>query len=581
MRYKGQLRLAFLLTLLALQGTQGVHAQQLFTLVADNTGTEWRPQPNWTADSLDTAVVHARRWLASQGFALARVDSARLDTSGSVVLFATPGPRLLLEKLEIAGASRLAENTLRTLFDTREGEPLQPDVFEADLARVLDAYARAGYGLAQVHVEKLEVSKGNGGHLPGLVVYLRIDEGQSVVLTRIVFEGDTRTRPAYVARLLGLRMGTPLKLFDPVALQQRLDRSGLFARVSVPQLFVDAAGNATLRLGVEESAPGAFDVVVGLLPPAGGQGRASFVGTGHLQLRNLFGLGHEYALKLNRLPGQTSSVAALAAVPFVLGLPLRLEASFDGIQQDSTFGSQRYGGGIAYGEEGREVLITVSRELVKPGVEGARVRGGTQPVPRSSVTFVGIGFRVGRVDFPYNPRRGYVVETLLERGNRARTRTVTDTGSTTRVRTADRQERLTLRARLYQPLGTRVVAALGVDGYALRSAAYEEGELFRFGGATTLRGYDEDRFRVRQAARGLSELRLLLDRLSYAFAFAEVAFVDQPSTADVSSLRGFYSGYGVGVQVSTGVGLVVATYAASPESGLASGRIHLGLSIGL
>ena len=551
-----------------------------YRLVAGGEVQPWTARAAWTPDSLHAAVADALRWFSDRGYALAALDSARQDSSEAFVLYATRGPYLPVREVVVTGAAHFTEIELQARMDTRPGQPLVGRVLSADLDRILSRYAAAGYGLAQIRVEALALVS-EGAAPVGLRLVLHVEEGSTVVLREVVLGPDSRTRPGYAARLLGLAPGTPLRYFSPAEVAARLERSTLFTSIGAPELLLHPDGTATLRLDVTEAAPGAFDVVVGVLPPEGTRQRATLIGSGHLLLRNLFGLGHRYEVRLDRLPGRTSTALAQAAVPYVLGLPLQVEARFEGTQQDSTLGAQRYRGALAYGGEGREVLATVSRERIKPGVEGARLRGGQQRVARSSATFAGIGFRLGRVDAPFNPRRGYVLETLLERGQRYRVRTVEVDGQPVRARTSTRQERLTLTARLYRPLARQLVLALGAEGYALRSDAYEEGELFRIGGATTLRGYDEDRFRARYAARSLAEVRLLLDRRSYAFVFADAGYLDQPEAPGVSSLRGFYPGYGLGVQVSTGVGLVLVTYAAAPESGLTAGRVHLGLSLGL
>ena len=93
----------------------------------------------------------------------------------------------------------------------------------------------------------------------------------------------------------------------------------------------------------------------------------------------------------------------------------------------------------------------------------------------------------GRVDQPVNPRRGLVVETHLEQGRKERSlQVVTAAQETTTERTRLRQERLQVRGRLFVPTWRRQVVALGGEAALLRSNAYDQSDLFRFGGATSL-----------------------------------------------------------------------------------------------
>ena len=67
---------------------------------------------------------------------------------------------------------------------------------------------------------------------------------------------------------------------------------------------------------------------------------------------------------------------------------------------------------------------------------------------------------------------------------------------------------------------------LGVDALDLISDAYDRSDLFRFGGASTLRGYDEERFFAATAGRALAEYRYQLDVRSYAYVFLDVGYVN-------------------------------------------------------
>ena len=283
------------------------------------------------------------------------------------------------------------------------------------------------------------------------------------------------------------------------------------------------------------------------------------------------------------------------------GLPLRLEARFDGLTQDSTLTSQRYRaeggvfvGGAVGGAAGIEIVGLVTLDRTRPGLAGSRIAGAgigsAQRIARTDAAFTGLGLRVERVDDRAAPRRGLSLAVTGEVGRRTRAfgrLDAPDAGSAspvpteTRVRERVRQERADAHARLYVPTFARQSLALGLDGYVLGRGAADEGDLFRFGGASTLRGYDEDRFRARTAARAFAEARLHLDRESLAFLFADAGYVDQPEVPGRVALRGLYPGSGIGVQLATPAGLLTTTYAASPETGLGNGRIHVGVRFGL
>jgi hypothetical protein len=229
------------------------------------------------------------------------------------------------------------------------------------------------------------------------------------------------------------------------------------------------------------------------------------------------------------------------------------------------------------------VFGSLTREGTQPGQAGTALQEGVQQIPRSSGWFTGLGVRVRRVDRSINPRRGFWIETTLERGqkNRRFDRRTAD-GDTVRIRDAVRQERLNVASRFFVPTWSGQLIAWGIDASVLRSGTYDRSDLFRFGGAATLRGYDEDRFVGNVVGRVLMEYRYQIDRASFAYLFGDLGMVDTPELGDVPGRRGWHPGYGLGIQVSTDLGLVRASYALNPDdTSPTDGRIHLGLSVGL
>ena len=554
-------------------------------LVLDGERAPW-PDTVSTAsvDRLQTVGRRVLRHLRRKGYYYATLDSATVDTSApprSARLYLRRGPQVRIGTLRIEGDSAVPADELRALMDTDEGKPLRPDRLEADIQALLDRYEEAGRPLAQIRVAETRLSK-NG--TPTLRVTLRVREGPELWLKRIDVPDDARTTPELLAHLAGLEVGAPLRNYDSEAIRRRLQEHAIFQSVDAPRLRVADDGGAVLRIPVEEASPGAFDFVVGYLPPSQTRDSGQLVGSGHLLLKHLFGGGRRAEFTLDRRPGQTSVFDVALSDPYLFGLPLRLEGHFRGEQRDSTYGERVYQleGGYRLGD-GLEVTATLGREAVRPGPAGARLRNDRQQIPRSTTFFYGVGLRYQEVDRAQNPRRGFSLDVRLAQGRKQRRfQRITAGGDTTRIANSVRQERLQGRIRTYLPLFDRQVLAVGGEGSVLLSRDFDRSDLFRLGGATSLRGYDEDRFLGNVVARGLVEYRLQLDRASYAHAFFDLGYVARPALEATTATRDWHPGYGLGVRLQTAIGRISATYALNPEvQSPANGRVHLGLSVGL
>lgn len=572
-------RLAFLLRFTAVLflacNPSMVQAQALrWSLQAeDGSLVPWPSARAWSPDSVRHAALDALHTLQAAGYYFARIDSHSVDRTAR--LFATRGPRVHVGDVRIEGTLDSLE--LKRHLTTRPGRILDPATLDADMQALVGRYAENGFLLAEIDVADITLMEGDP---PRLRVTLRVREGPAPRLARVELPGASRTRPGYAARAAGLRPGHRLAGFDAETIRQRLAAMPVFRSVQEPELILEGDSMIVVRIPVEEEAPGAFDLALGYQPPPPGQRRGRLVGSGHLVLRNLFGGGRLLSLELKRPPGSVSRLDAHVSSPYVAGLPLSLEGRFAGLQQDSTYGKRTYGMEIGYMlNSGLHIFGTLHREVTRPGLAGLAIIDGVQRIALATSVFAGIGIRVRHLDNRINPRKGIVVETSLEKGRkRGQSNRAQLDGDPVSQHTVLNQERLLARFRWFVPIKRRHVILLGGEAYLLRSSATDEGDLFRFGGANSLRGYDEERFRTPFATRILLEYRYKIDYASFGLVFFDLGYVDASKTRE--ALRGLYPGFGLGFQLGTDVGLITLSLGANTEDPTLV-RAHIGLSVGV
>ena len=517
------------------------------------------------ADSVLATVADgaALDTLAARGFLLARIDSTT-----HAAVFATPGPRAVVRRLDVVGAEAVSVGDWRT----REGEGFSARDLERDLQEAAAVYAARGFVDARL-VPTVEVA--DGGRAVDVTV--QVTEGGEAPVVAVELAGARSPSRAYASRRVGLDEPTPPSALSLPRVRELLVSSGLYSEVGDPVLARDADGALVLQVPVVEAPPGAFDVVLGYLPPEGGN-EGGIVGSGRIDLRNPFGGGRTAAIALERTPGLASSFAVAVADPFVLGSPVGVGLSFEGASRDSTLSRQRLAVDLRYAlDPTLDLVASLASESVRPGPYGAEEVDGRPRVRRTDDVLFGVGLVLTRLDRPRNPRRGVALELLAEQGRR---------GGETLETAPGARRRLTLQSRLYAPTFARQAAVLGLDATVSQQAAgldglVDEGDLVRFGGAASFRGYDEDVFLARSYARLLAEYRVLFDDVSFAFAFADVGGFDRPAVPGLEAERRALVGYGAGLRLATGVGLATITYALNPDLSAGRGKVHVGLTLGL
>jgi outer membrane protein assembly factor BamA len=569
-------------------------------LVVDGERKAWSEAPALPLDSLRAAARVAVRQVQARGHYRARLDSAVVDSSARpprARIHVHAGPLVEVGRVHFTGNHAFSAKALRALMDTRPGRPLRPGVLEADLRAVLRRYEEEGFPLAQARVASTRFTTGPPRRL---ALTIAIDEGAAPRLSRVVVAGDGRTRPSCVARTAGLEIGAPLAGYDPSQVRERLRETNLFERVGELELLLapegadSASTGAAVRVPLEEKSPATFDLALGYLPPSKNQG-GRLVGSGTLALRSPFGGGRTATLRLDRRPGALSRFEVEAADPFVAGTPLGMSMAFEGLQEDSTYGRQRYRVGVDYRlGRGLRVRAEASREVTRPGIAGRRLSasgegdgpGGArrQRIARASSWLGGGGATLRRLRGPAaSPRGGFHLDADAALGRKTRSaRRVAAAGDTAATSVTLLQQRFTGTVRAYVSLRPRQVLALGADARALVADRYDRSDLFFLGGARSLRGYDEDRFRGHVVGRTLVEYRYLLGRRSFAYAFLDAGYARRPALPGASvSQGGWHPGFGAGLQFDSALGLVNASYALNDEDGLTGGRVHLGLAVGV
>ena len=104
-------------------------------------------------------------------------------------------------------------------------------------------------------------------------------------------------------------------------------------------------------------------------------------------------------------------------------------------------------------------------------------------------------------------------------------------------------------------------------------------DLFRLGGAVTLRGYQEGQFLGSRIAWTNLEYRLLVAPRSYFFGFVDVGYIVRPSISAIHMTSSEQSkiGYGIGVRMDSSLGLIGVSFAFGEGDTFSTAKIHIRL----
>jgi outer membrane protein insertion porin family len=113
----------------------------------------------------------------------------------------------------------------------------------------------------------------------------------------------------------------------------------------------------------------------------------------------------------------------------------------------------------------------------------------------------------------------------------------------------------------------------------LKGSFFENSDLFRLGGTNSLRGYREDQFLGARILWTNLEYRLLLTRRTFAFLFFDTGYYLREADVERNILKSedFLYGYGLGLNIETGLGVLGVSFALGEGDSFSDGKIHFGL----
>jgi outer membrane protein assembly factor BamA len=513
-------------------------------------------------------------YLGDRGHLQAQIDSVRTDDPERFLIYASAGCRFTIGNIrrtvteeQVKGENSIPGDLVEPQSLIRKGEPFSAGLVNLERQNISEYYIDRGYILVSVILKQPEFPRECEVDLQFI-----IDTGSRVVLSGQLFPTVERNNPEYLNRIAALPDSAVADRRTLRQVRRNLQQSGLFERVDEPGLML-REGRYYLVHDLRERRTNVLDLLLGYVPDPGGGGDVA--GTGMLRVRNAVWDGSMLFLRFERMSPLVTRFQGEFQQRWLFGIPLSAGGSFRFIQQDSTYQLRniRFETGYAIGG-GLEVFGSVRREASssnKGPLVPVRVLDGT-------AIFGGLGVRADTRDDILVPTSGYEFQIELETGHK---RIDDERALNYTNRLNYRQQEFYGFIRPYYMLFRRQVVAPSLNGFLKASPEFTESDLFRTGGANSLRGYREDQFLVSRLLWGDLEYRYLLDHTSYAFIFYTAGWYHRPGLVidpgGENGVSGRIQSGGFGFSYRTPVGQLRFSYAISAEDSFSNGKVHFGL----
>ena len=459
-------------------------------------------------------------------------------------------------------------------------QPFQPQDWSRLQQRILTEAENQGYPFATVRLDSVQL---RGADIEGRIL---LERGPAIVFDSLQIVGGSKIRKRFLTKYLQLFPNQPFS-------QQRVQEAARRVR-QLPYLQLKAEpevrfaqGRARVYLLLEDRTANQFDAIVGILPnpkPGIGQKRVQLTGDVTIALRNIKGGGKGIGLQWRKLDANSQQLDAQYSHPTFFGTPLELGGTFNLYRQTelvNAFQTVRPRLQITYptARAGRISFFTEWRSSSLLFVD-TTLKVLPQNID-SRFTSYGLEYTWSTLDDPYFPRTGVLASGQGAVGSKIISRNALLKEAlyknlplrTTQVSVGTRLER-------YSRVGRGGVLVTRLRGEALFNRRLFLNDLFRLGGLSTLRGFNELNFYASQYAIGTVEFRQFTSPDAYVFAFVDQAYIRRDILTETSESTP--TGLGAGLSFRTGAGQFQFVYALGRDQqqklALGAGKVHFGIT---
>jgi outer membrane protein insertion porin family len=527
----------------------------------------------------DTVISRLAKQFSARGYWNFRLDSLSVIKKDSlttiVFIHVSEGKPTTIKEIKIEGVSQKDSARILPTFEFLKGKPFTKTSVENALNKTLLYFENNGFPFAEIKINSLQFASDTASGEMFVNIALSVNPGKKATVDKIETVGNESTKSFVIAREFRYAKGEEYSQSKIEKGMEALKKLNLFSEIDEPEFYLNEKGEGILVVHVKEKQVNGFDGIIGYVPSAKENEKGFFTGYLNISLRNIFGTGRALSFRWQRENKYSQELELKYLEPWLLGFPLNLSFSLFQRKQDTSYVKRIFTVGFNYLASAYfTAFLTGESELVTPLLNSSE----KYSVLNSSRFAIGGGIKYDSRDNLIAPTRGVLFSTsyLFSRKEIKGPQKLL----TSQIQKASFQQKVEVNFGYYLKIHGRAIAALNIAGRELKASQPEESDLYRIGGANTVRGYREKQFSGSRALWTNAEFRFLLDINSFAFLFYDAGYVMHPASVlnTIKKSENFLASYGLGFSLETALGILKISYAIAKGTPLNEGFIHFGLA---
>jgi outer membrane protein assembly factor BamA len=439
--------------------------------------------------------------------------------------------------------------------------PFQAVELSKLLERLYHSGVDNGYPFTKIYLDSINYNQGL------IRAKLMLNKGELYRIKQIHIKGDSLLSKQMISSLIRIKEGDLYNEANLASISKQLKQVNHLQELKPHEILFTKEG-VELFVYVKSNPISSVNGVLGLQPNPITE-KLAVTGELSLKLVNVFHKSELVQLNWRSIQPGTQSLNSVFNYPYLFKSSFGIDAGFNLYKKDSTFLETKAQLGVQYQLPNGSFLKAYYQNYGSSILSGAS--SSTLNFSTVKTGAYGLSFLKKELDYIPNPSEGYVLLTDVALGKRnARKSDTSEVFSTTTYR-------ITVQLNWFIPIAKRHVLRFGANAETYYAPDIYENELFRFGGLTSLRGFNEDELFATTKSILTLEYRFLVDQNSHAFAFFDQGMYENTST---NYQRDFPFGFGAGFSFGTQLGIFSISYGIGKQYDnpllLKNGKVHFG-----
>ncbi len=440
--------------------------------------------------------------------------------------------------------------------------------------KLITYYENNGFPFASIKLDSIVVRDDQ------FLAVMNLQKHSEQKIDSITITGNAKIAPVYIYNYLGIKPGSRYNESQLKKVNIRMAELQ-FVRSTKPAVVVFGEKQNKLLLSLEKKRASQFDGILGVLPD-NKTGKILFTGDVRLRLQNGLGRGELIDLNWRKMQTQTQDLKLRLVYPFIFKTPFGIDYNFKLYKKDTTFIDVNQNIGVQYlfiGGNYFKVFYNnkTSTLLSTKGLEFITTLPSYADV---QTNMYGIGYKLERLDYRINPRKGFYLIVNASAGTKKIKRNAKINQEVyDKIKLNSTQYNGDFEASLFIPIAGRSTVKIGNSSGFVNGENTFQNELLRIGGLKTLRGFDEESIFTTSYSIFTLEYRFLLEQNSYIYLFGDGAWYENNNVKEY--VNDTPIGFGAGISFETKAGIFSINYALGKQFDnpiqLRSGKIHFGI----